>query len=164
MSNKTESTRRLLELQGFYGIEDSELSKVDLGLRVSPVICAITVAVATISANITIFWGLLPFALAGALLPGHPFDVVYNHGLRHWIRGPRLPRYPAPRRFACLLASVFIVASALFIQSGAVVTGQLLGGALVATALVPILTGFCVPSFIYRLVTGKLTFTWTVDA
>jgi hypothetical protein len=164
MSNKTESTRRLLELQGFYGVEDSELSKVDSGLRVSPVICAMTVAVATITANANLFWGLLPFALAGALFPGHPFDVVYNHGLRHWTKGPRLPRYPAPRRFTCLLASAFIAASAFFIQSGAVETGQILGGILVATALVPILTGFCVPSFLYRLVTGKIDFGWSVRA
>ena len=164
MNNKIESTRRLLELQGFYNVEDDELSKVDFGLRVSPMICAITVAVATISANANIFWSLLPFALAGALLPGHPFDVVYNHGLRHWIKGSRLPRYAAPRRFACLLASAFIAASALSIQSGAVLTGQILGGVLVATALVPILTGFCVPSFLYRLITGKLTFNWTVEA
>jgi hypothetical protein len=164
MNNKTKSTRHLLELQGFYGIEDSELSKVDFGLRVSPVICAMTVAVATITANANIFWGLLPFALAGALLPGHPFDVVYNHGLRHWINGSRLPRYQAPRRFACLLASAFIAASALSIQSGAVLAGQILGGALVVTALIPILTGFCVPSFLYRMITGTISFNWTVKA
>ena len=164
MNNKIQSTRRLLELQGFYGVEDSDLGKIDFGLRVSPVVCAVTVAIATVTANATIFWGLLPFALMGGLLSGHPFDVVYNHGLRRWIKGPRLPLYPAPRRFACLLASVFIVASALLIESGAVVTGQALGGILVATALVPIVTGFCVPSFLYRLVTGKISFNWSVQS
>jgi hypothetical protein len=164
MNNKIESTRRLLELQGFYGIQDSDLGKVDFGLRVSPVICATTVAIAAMTANAGIFWGLLPFALMGGLLSSHPFDVVYNHGLRHLIKGPRIPRYPAPRRFACLLASAFIIASALFIETGAVITGQILGGILVATALIPIVSGFCVPSFIYRLATGKISFHWAVQA
>jgi antibiotic biosynthesis monooxygenase (ABM) superfamily enzyme len=100
----------------------------------------------------------------GGILPGHPFDVVYNYGLRHWIKGPRLPRYPAPRHFACVLASLFIIAAALSFQTGAVLTGQVIAGVLIVTAMVPITTGFCVPSFLYRLITGKISFNWTIEA
>jgi len=164
MSNKMEKTRKLVELQGFYGVADQDLTRVDFGLRVSPFICMCIAAVGTILGSADVLWALLPFALLGGTLPGHPFDVVYNHGLRHWIKGPKLPRYPMPRRFACLLASVFIATAALSFQSGAVLIGQIVGGALVATALVPIATGFCVPSFLFRLITGKVSLQWTVEA
>ena len=35
----------------------------------------------------------MPFAALGGILPGHPFDVLYNHGLRHLLGTPTLPRY-----------------------------------------------------------------------
>lgn len=164
MSNKKESTRRLLELQGFYGIADHNLNKVDIGLRVAPAFCALLATAATITASANLFWALLPFALLGIVLPGNPFDAVYNYGIRHLIKGPHLPRYAAPRRFACLVASAFVITAALSIQSGAILAGQILGGSLVVAALVPVTTGFCIPSFIYRLFTGKISFNWAVQA
>ena len=164
MSTKMEATRKLLELQGFYDVADNDLEQVDFGLRVSPAICLTLVAIATVLGSANMLWALLPLAIMGGTLSSHPFDVVYNHGLRHWIKGPRLPRYPAPRHFACLLASVFIVAEALSFQFGAALAGQVIGGVLTATALVPVATGFCVPSFLYRLVTGKIALTWSIQS
>ena len=164
MSTKLDKTRKLLEMQGFYGVADEDLAKVDFGLRVSPIICVSLAAIATYAGSAPLFWALLPFAVLGGILPGHPFDVVYNYGLRHWIKGPRLPRYPAPRHFACVLASLFIIAAALSFQTGAVLTGQVIAGVLIVTAMVPITTGFCVPSFLYRLITGKISFNWTIEA
>lgn len=164
MTNRNDSIRRLVELQGFYGVADQDLRAVDIGLRTAPVFCASLAAIATAAGSANLFWALLPFALAGVVLNGNPFDVVYNHGLRHWLKGPRLPRYPGPRRFACFVASVFVMTAALSFQSGWLLTGQVLGGALALAALVPVLTGFCVPSFLLRLVTGKIQFHWTIVA
>jgi len=154
MSKNLERTRWLVELQGFHGVADENLDTVDLGLRVAPVVCASIATAGTVSASATVFWGLLAFALAGAMLPGHPFDVLYNHGIRHLLKGPRLPRYPFPRRFACMFASVLIVAAALCLESGAVLAGQILGAAMVVGALVPVMTGLCIPSFLLHAVTG----------
>lgn len=163
MSSK-ESTRRLLQLQGYYNVADEHLDQVDLGLRTAPVVCAMLAAAATVLGSAEILWALLPFALWGAFMNGHPFDVIYNHGLRHIVQGPRLPPSPAPRRFACKFASVFIITAAMSFQSGAMLAGQIIGGALAIAALVPVVTGFCIPSFIYRLATGKLTIHWSVEA
>ena len=58
-----------------------------------------------------ILWALVPFALLGAMLPGHPFDVLYNHWLRRLFSTPVLPRYGARRRFACAVATIMIVAA-----------------------------------------------------
>jgi len=154
MSNNPEKTRWLVELQGFHGVADKDLGAIDLGLRVAPALCASIAAVGTVSASATVFWGLLVFAVAGALLPGHPFDVLYNHGIRHLVKGPRLPRSPLPRRFACLFASTWIVATALCLGSGAALAGQILGATMAIAAAVPAVTGFCIPSFLLRTVTG----------
>jgi hypothetical protein len=60
-------------------------------LRLSPAICMVWTAVGTALASPTILWALAPFAALGAILPGYPFDVLYNYGLRHLLGTPRLP-------------------------------------------------------------------------
>jgi len=44
------------------------------------------------------------------------------------------------------------------------VTGQIIGISLALAAFVPVTTGFCIPSFKLRLVTGKIRFHWAVVA
>ncbi len=154
MNTSSSSTRWLVELQGFTGLDDDTVRRINYGLRFAPFVCLIVTAIGTALASGTVLWWLLPFALAGAVLPGHPFDLLYNHGLRYLSGGARIPRYPRPRRFACALASLWLVATASCFDLGAVIAGQILGWALVAVAFVNVSTGFCVPSFILRAVTG----------
>jgi len=156
MSRNLETTRWLVELQGFTGISDHDLKNVDLGLRVAPVFCMLLAGIATALASPTLLLGLIPLAALGAILSGSPFDVFYNHGLRYVLKGPRLPVYPAPRRFACGLAAVWLIATAGLMIAGYATAGQVMGWLLVATAAVPVVTGFCVPSFTYRIVTGTM--------
>jgi hypothetical protein len=82
--------------------------------------------------------------------------VFYNHGLRHLLKGPRLPVYRAPRRFACALAAAWLLVTAGLMLAGAHTAGQVMGWLLVITAAVPVTTGFCVPSFIFRLITNTM--------
>jgi len=91
----------------------------------------------------------------GAFLPNHPFDVVYNHGLRHLLGTRPLPRSRAPRRFACAVATVWLTPTGLAFFAGATTVGYVLGAAFVLAALVPTLTDFCIPSFFYGLLFGK---------
>ena len=93
-----------------------------------------------------ILWALVPFALLGAILPGHPFDLVYTYGLRYLVHGARLPRYPIPRRVACLMAAIMLSLSALGFQGGNLVLGHIMGWSFVAADSVHVTTGFCVPS------------------
>jgi hypothetical protein len=99
---------------------------------------------------------LVPFAALGAILPGHPFDVLYNYGLRHLLGTPALPRYGVRRRFACALATIMLIAGAWGFQAGMPMVGHIVGWALVAAAFVNVSTGFCIPSFIVRLFFGKV--------
>ncbi len=69
---------------------------------------------------------------AGGLLPGHPFDLLYTYGLRLLVGGPPLPRYPLPRRFACLLATFMLSGAAWSFQTGMPLLGHIFGWSLVA--------------------------------
>lgn len=92
----------------------------------------------------------------GAILPGHPFDVLYNHGLRHGLGTPALPRYGVRRRLACAVATIMIATAAWGFQAGMPMVGYIVGWSLVAVAFVNVSMGFCVPSFIVRLFFGKV--------
>jgi hypothetical protein len=144
-----------IEAQGFVGLDDRTLAQIDYWLRLSPAICMLWAAVGTALNSPTILWPLVPFAALGALLTGHPFDLLYNYGVRYLVHGPRLPRYPPPRRFACLLATALIAGAAWGFQCGHALVGHILGWSLVAAALANVSVGFCVPSFIYGMIFGK---------
>lgn len=156
MNRKIDTTRWLVELQGFTGVPDRDLKAIDLGLRVGPVFCMLLAGIGTVLASPVMLLALAPLAALGAILSGSPFDVFYNHGLRDALKGPRLPVYNAPRRFACGMASAWLLVTAGLMAGGYATAGQAMGLLLVATAAVPVTTGFCVPSFIFRLVTGSI--------
>lgn len=146
--------RRRIEAQGFLGLGDREIAQIKFWLRLSPAICMTWAACGTALHSAPVLWVLVPFALLGALLPGHPFDLLYTFGIRRLTGGPAIPRYPLPRRFACLLATLMLVGAAWSFQSGSILAGQLFGWGLVSAALVNVTTGFCIPSFLYGLLFG----------
>jgi hypothetical protein len=156
MSQVSATIRERIQAQGFCGLDDETYSRINYPLRLSPAICMIWAAVGTALASPLILWLLVPFAALGAMLPGHPFDLIYNYGLRYITNGPRLPRYPVRRHFACLMATVMLIVTAAGFQAGMPMLGYIVGWSLVAAAFVNVSTGFCVPSFVYRLVFGKV--------
>ena len=145
-----------IQAQGFCGLDDKTSVQINYPLRLSPAICMVWAAAGTALASPTILWALAPFAALGAILPGHPFDVFYNHGLRHLLGTTALPRYGVRRRFACALATIMIVVAAWGFQAGMPLVGTLVGWSLVAAAFVNVSTGFCIPSFIVRMLFGKV--------
>jgi hypothetical protein len=150
------TVRENIQAQGFCGLDEKTYAQLNYPLRMSPAICMVWAAVGTALASPTILWALAPFAALGAILPGHPFDVFYNYGLRHLFGTPALPRYGARRRFACALATIMIVAAAWGFQAGMPMVGYVVGWSLVAAAFVNVSTGFCIPSFVVRLLFGKV--------
>jgi hypothetical protein len=148
-------TRRRLEAQGFLALEDAAIAEVGPWLRLVPALCAAWAAVGTGLGSPVVIWALMPFAALGAVRRGHPFDVIYNHGIRHLLGTRPLPPYNAPRRFACAVATLWLGATGWALYAGASVLGHTLGATLVLAALVPTLTDFCIPSFFYGLLFGK---------
>ncbi|MBI4675425.1 MAG: DUF4395 family protein [Chloroflexi bacterium] len=156
MAQILSTTRERIQAQGFCGLDDEIYAQINYPLRISPAICMTWAAVGTALASPIILWVLTPFAALGAILPGHPFDVLYTYGLRHVFGTPPLPRYPIRRRFACFVATIMLVAAAWGFQTGVPMLGYVVGWSLVAAAFVNVSTGFCIPSFIVRIFFGKV--------
>jgi Domain of unknown function (DUF4395) len=149
------SARNLLEMQGYTGYGDAYLSEVNLWTRWSPFLCACFIALGTALASPVILGLLAATAIIGALLPVHPFDLIYNYGVRHLTGTRPLPQNNGGRRFACALASVWLVVTAAAFLAGAEIVGYVLGFSLLGAASVLVLTGFCIPSFIFGLLFGR---------
>ncbi len=156
MNSLSPTQRTLLDIQGFDDVDDGLLARTQAWLRFAPAVCALIAAIGTALAAPWLLWGLAAVAAAGAILTFHPFDLAYNAGVRRLHGGPRLPENGAPRRFACALASAWLVATGLLFASGYDAAGYVLGGALVAVAALVATTHICIPSIIFRTACGQM--------
>jgi hypothetical protein len=146
----SETTRRRLNVQGLSNIDDQTLAELAPWLRMAFGICALLAGAGTALASPTILWILMPIAALAALFPVHPFDLIYNHGIRYLRNTGPLPKRRPQSRFACGVGAVLLVATAWAFQSGALVVGYILGGALTGSAVLVSTTDICIPSMIYN--------------
>jgi hypothetical protein len=109
----------------------------------------------TALANPWILWATGVTAFLGAIFPMHPFDLIYNFGIRYLTKTPKLPPNHAPRRFACGMATVWLAGTGYAFYSSARTTGYVLGGILTSVALLVSATDFCIPSLVYKLIFGR---------
>jgi hypothetical protein len=144
-----------LDAQGYVNVDRQTLREVEPWLRWSPVFCTLVMATGTVLASPWILWGLAVTAALGTILPSHPFDYVYNFGLRRLTGTPPLPANGAPRRFACGMATVWLVATGTAFAADLTVLGYVLGGILTAVAALVAIAHFCIPSLIYSLLFGR---------
>ncbi len=148
-------TRKRLEIQGFCDLDDAVLSEVEPWLRFTPALCATLMGLGTALALPALLWAVVPIAALGAIFPAHPFDLVYNYGLRRLTGTRPLPPNGPPRRFACGMAAVWLVATASAFMVGATVAGYVLGGVLTAVATLVATAHFCIPSLAYGALFGR---------
>lgn len=149
------TTRKRLEMQGFVGMSDVDLAALRPWLRVSPFITMTWMAAGLLLGSATVIWAMIPFSILGALLPGHPFDVFYNFGIRFLLGKNALPRYHLARRACCLMASLWAGVAGWAYYSGATALGYTLGVIFIGAALLPVTTDFCIPAYLYGLIFGK---------
>ncbi len=150
-------TRQRLEMQGFCGLDDHAISELNVWVRFTPAVCAALVAVATTLGSVPLLIAVGTTALLGAVFPHHPIDFIYNYGIRYLTGTRPLPPNRAPRRFACGFATAWLALTAWMFATGALTAGRVLGAMFVAVALIPVLTHFCVPSFLFQLMTRRST-------
>jgi len=150
------TTRRRLNTQGLSDIDDETLAEVAPWLRMAFGMCALLAGVGTALASPVILWVLTPVAALAALFPVHPFDLIYNYGIRFIRNTGPLPKRRAQSRFACGVGAVWLVATAWAFQSGALMVGYILGGALTGIAVLVSTTDICIPSMIYNMLFRRL--------
>jgi Domain of unknown function (DUF4395) len=154
MKTISQQTRRKLDIQGFDKVEEHLLCQTASWLRFAFALCTIFAGLGTILASYTILFILVPIAALGAVFTTHPFDLIYNYGIRHIMGTPALPKRGAPNRFACGLGSVWLIVTALMFQTNNNTIGYILGASLTIVGLLVSTIDFCIPSIIYRSVFG----------
>jgi hypothetical protein len=145
-------TCRRLEMQGFVSCDVESLRAIRLWLRLGPAICGVWMALGLVLQSTAALWALVPFAILGAFLPVHPFDVLYNAVIRRWTAKPPIPSYGLPRRFACLMAGLWISIIALLLGAGRTGPALAFGGFFLVGVLLNVTSDFCLGSWIFQKV------------
>lgn len=143
------SPRARLESQSVVGVGDRTLADIQFGLRFSPALCTTGVAIATALASWPLVLVMMATAVLGAVTPRHPFDWVYNYGVRHLLDKPPIPRNAAPRRFSCAVGAVWLAITAGSFFLGWNVVGYILGAGMTGMAAFVAVTHICLPSLVY---------------
>ena len=151
------TVRCRLEAQGFLGLDDAALRELAPWLRWSPALCTLFMIVGVAVQSPMLLWALAVTAFLGALLPFHPFDLLYNYGTRFLTRTRPLPHQGPQRRFACGIATVWLIATGWAFKTGAVTIGLALGIPLILVAGLVSFTHYCIPSLIYNTLFNKGT-------
>ena len=144
------SVRSRLEAQGFCGLDDATLQEVGPWLRWSPVLCTLVMVIGVAFKSPLVLWALATAAFFGTLLPFHPFDVLYNYGVRHLTGTRAFPHHGPQRRFACGIATVWLIGTGWAFHAGATTLAYALGVPLILVAGLVSVTHICIPSLIYN--------------
>jgi hypothetical protein len=145
---------RLLDIQGFDTVDRQELASVAPWLRLAFGLCALLGGLGTVLASPGILLALAAVATMSAASPVHPFDLIYNYGIRHFTGTGPLPRRGLPARSGCGAGAVLLVVTAWLFSAGHQAAGYTLGGVLTSVVLLVATTDVCIPSLIYRAIGG----------
>src|SRR5919202_4864819 len=138
---------RNLTIQG-YCLDPDERRRLRVGLRFPTGLCLPLVALAVVLESPAMLVGLSGVALVAGFTPRHPFDLLWNHAVRHAFGAPPLPPNPVRRRHAFKLGTAWLLALAGLFAAGASVAGLVLGGLLLAACASATALYFCVPSYV----------------
>jgi hypothetical protein len=134
-----------LSVQG-YCLTAEESRALRFGLRFPTALCLSAVIVGLALQSAVLILALVPIGAVAGWSARHPFDLIWNHGLRHFTGAPELPPNPAPRRHAFKLATVWLLGIALLFAFGQEAAGLVLGGILAGVCGLVTVTNFCIPS------------------
>jgi hypothetical protein len=137
--------RSNLATQG-YCLSAAESRAHAIGLRFSTGLCLTLVVVALATESAPLAFALSGIGLIAGFAARHPFDRLWNRGVRHVFGAPELPPNPARRRHAFRLATVWLLAVGTLLAAGATTAGLVLGGLLVAACGIVTATNLCLPS------------------
>ena len=137
--------RSNLTTQG-YCPSDAERRELWLGLRFSTGVCLALVVVALAFESPVMVFVLSGIGAIAGFTGRHPFDHLWNHGVRHLVGGPPLPPNPTRRRHAFKVATAWLVVVGGLLAAGAPIVALALGGLLVAACATVTATNMCLPS------------------
>lgn len=138
-------THENLGTQG-YCLSAAEARQLHIGLRFPTALCLALVVTGLALESALLIALLVPIGAVAGWSARHPFDQLWNHGLRHLTGAPPLPPNPTRRRHAFKLATFWLAGVAVLFAIGASTAALVLGGVLVAVCSLVTVTNFCIPS------------------
>ena len=134
-----------LGVQG-YCLTKEQSHDLRWGLRFPTALCLALVITGLVLQSAALILALVPIGAVAGWTRRHPFDLVWNHGVRHLSDAPELPPNPRPRRHSFKLAAVWLLGVGLLFAFGQMTAGLILGAVLLAVCGLVTVTNFCVPS------------------
>ena len=126
--------------------DGDEARRLRVGLRFPTALCLALVITALALQSALLVALLVPVGLVAGWTSRHPFDHLWNRGLRHLTGTPELPPNPVRRRQAFKLATFWLAGVAILFAAGLTTAALVLGGVLVAVCGLVTATNFCIPS------------------
>jgi len=149
------TVRNRLEAQGFCGLNDETLAQLAPWMRWTYTLGTLVTLIGVVLTSPVVLWVLAAITSVGIFLPFHPFDLLYNYGMRYLTRTGPLPNSGPQRHFVFVVATVWLVATGWAFYVGADIVGVALGVSLILVGALASITNFCIPSFIYNTVVGR---------
>jgi hypothetical protein len=129
-----------------YCLTDEQLHELRFGIRFPTALCLPLVLTGFVLESPAILISLAAVGAIAGFGPRHPFDLVWNYGMRHALGGPELPPNPRRRRHAFKLGTALLLTGAGLLLAGLSVPALALGGALVVACASATVLNLCLPS------------------
>jgi hypothetical protein len=143
-----------LKIQGYCNLSEYHLSELAFGNRLAFIICSIVVFIGVAMANIPLLSVMGIIAFLGIVLPYHPFDYIYNHGLRIIMNKRKLLPRSSQIKFACTMATLWLASTITLFYMDYMIAGYIVGGVLFSSAFTVSITDICIPSLLYNFIFG----------
>lgn len=143
-------TRKRLEAQGYLGFTDAQLNDFKFGIRFAYYLCGLLALTGLIFSSVEILLIAMGVAFVAMIPPYHPFDYLYNYGVRQLLSKPKLPPRTNQGRFACGIATIWLGGIILLLKNNLEVWAYVAGGILLCVAGLVSVLDICIPSLIYN--------------
>jgi hypothetical protein len=151
----TSFCRANLEIQGNLGLTDAEMRAHRPGFRFAYQMCFSITLVGTALQNIPVLVVAATTAFFAMFPPNHPFDYVYNTTLGRMLHRPSLPPRTAQGRFACGLATLWLISVIVMFAVGMPRAATAAAAVLLFVAGLVGFLDICIPSMVYNLAVFK---------
>ena len=149
--------RRRLEVQSFLNQPCEVLYALKNWWRFTPSLNWIITLIGTVLAWPNILFALAVVMTIALVTPSHPFDWLYNYGIRYLSGTPRLPKSGQRRKVIFALAAVLnALLGALFLM-GYTMVGYILGSIMTVLGGLLVIINLCVVSELIAKIFGAPT-------
>jgi Domain of unknown function (DUF4395) len=142
--------QRNLAVQG-YCLTGEKARALRWGLRFPTALCAGLVVAGLVLQSAILILALIPIGVVAGWTRRHPFDLIWNHGLRYMSGAPELPPNPMPRRHGFKVGTAWLSAVGLLLAVGQTTAALILGVMLLGACGLLTATNLCLPSTLLSL-------------